>query len=136
MLSDGGVCAPGKAGVLGTAGCGDTGSGGGDEGGGGVCPGATGAFCRRDAVVTIGRMMPGTRPAPGAGAGNGDVLAGAESGAGSGAVLAGVSSTVDGGAVLTGASFAGVGGNVLAGADGVESGSADVTASAISFVGA
>ena len=80
--------------------------------------------------------MPGTRPAPGAGAGNGDVLAGAESGADSGAVLAGVSSTVDDGVVLTGASFAGVGSNVLAGADGVESGSADVTASAISFVGA
>jgi hypothetical protein len=55
-------------------------------------------------------MMPGTRPDPEAGAGNGDVLAGA--------------------------SFAGVGGNVLAGTDGVESGSADVTASVISFVGA
>ena len=80
--------------------------------------------------------MPGTRPDPEAGAGNGDVLAGAESGAGSGAVLAGVSSTVDDGVVLTGASFAGVGGNVLAGVDEDESGSADVTASAISFVGA
>jgi len=97
MLSDGGVCAPGKAGVLGTAGRGDTGLGGGDEGGGGVCPGATGAFCRRDAVVTIGRMMPATRPTPEVGAGNGDVLAGV---------------------------------------DEDESGSADVTASAISFVGA
>jgi len=81
-------------------------------------------------------MMPATRPTPEVGAGNGDVLAGVESGADSGAVLAGVSSTVDDGVVLTGASFAGVGGNVLAGVDEDESGSADVTASAISFVGA